>query len=686
MSTLAFVSDPRNFTYHRLSAQPLTIAPVTERTTVDPASLHVSITDAVRPSSWRFAAVPDFVRDPRYQGFELCLPRSVVAPTVADVYAWLNAGLMSYDTLSGYEFQPDSPEAALCAAEIPVFKKLTQQVGVNVSWFLGHGYARGYTNQHIPSTLTDIMRHVAAVYARNYIQLPSKPDPALTNPGWPCFTGPPAGKIVSVLCCGADPDPSRVMESANNAALRFGLDQRTALAFGMGGRSGPMYKDTPSYRYSGRRTHEAWAIGKGWSQRNRVVQMASNGGNRVVRSLYERLSHSRRNVDGLWHAGTRDFNVFQGLPYHYEADISGYDQSVSPELQDMLAMVWTEQWPELAPAIKCWRMLEARPLITPSWDYDDYHVAIVHSLGGTRSGLKLTTEVGTFLEVCVTLYALHRQGLNYLNFPWRDTGHGGDIVSLHAGDDVRISTRRRLDVDKWTADFAELGFKCELVVGDGFLSRHTSPTFPNVPIAGRVVQQTMSNESERTGRRTLGLHYLGFRARTERFELLPEFLQRETWSCIRHAAWIRELAMDHDFNSVNELRSVLATSPRVQERIASALESAAGLSWFDEQLREADHSTTSRYAVEMAQTIKANLSVDSSSIDKQIDALSSIVGRLPLHTRMSLAYDGYHAVGAGATEGLKWLKHVAVKYGKFTTDAATAALVTDLEVDLDSDR
>jgi hypothetical protein len=205
----------------------------------------------------------------------------------------------------------------------------------------------------------------------------------------------------------------------------------------------------------------------------------------------------------------------------------------------------------------------------------------------------------------------------------------------------------------------EVGLTCELIPGDGFLARHLTRSLDGIPIAGRIVQQTMSNEHERFGPEALGIHYLGFIARTEGSEALPSVLQDAAWQVIKHARWVRDLAASHrSVTDLKSLRQLLSTDSTVKEVIAEALRSTAGLEWLSEHTRAAEHSEVGRRLLSWITEDVRRLQLPQVSLEHYIDAASHRLAALPETQRLRMALDGYYAVAASSVQAHRWLNSV----------------------------
>jgi hypothetical protein len=652
-----FASNQDYWYMKRMTAGPIDVHESVESVDLTDEKLRLHVDTILRPYQWRILP-PDVKRDARHFNFNRINEQSNVVKTEEQLLGWLDAGWTTYNELQ----EETTLNRLIVNTELPHWRKLTNQKGVQISSHVAR-QGPGYTGMRIPADFVKVCRFVLAQYAFYTGASDYRPDPAETNCGWPTMaTGNPAGKVVGRLLVHPDDRTVDIMEMCKQFSQIAGLPEKAYLGYGLARRSGPVYKDLPLLRY---KTGNVWSeIGtwKGCYQRNRTVQMSSAGANNKLHSLYAVLNGARRRINGLWHEGGGNASLLKGYEFHVESDLSSFDITVPPELQDLLRDEMSYAFPHLEDKIIFWRVMENRPLISPSWSLDKDTVSILSYDGGTRSGLKMTSEIGTLISVCAVLYSLYKQGFDYTKWP----SINDEFAFLILGDDVRLSTSRRIDPEGWEAAHAVIGLKAEIVEGHGFLSRHTSSVLKDSPIGGRIVQQTMSNEHEVVGKKYLGLQYLGFLARTNGFDALPSLLQERIWKCITNADWIQELKRETKLNSISELRYHLENSRTIREKIASALLESEGQEWYRVGERAADHSRSSFERVRIAKQIVADVGTEAESLDALIDSVSIKLGTQSRGDRMRLALEGFIAVSSSTNEGWKWLHQVIKSYNVAT--------------------
>jgi hypothetical protein len=324
------------------------------------------------------------------------------------------------------------------------------------------------------------------------------------------------------------------------------------------------------------------------------------------------------------------------------------DDSTSRSIQEALGAAMKREWPDLHEPVDFWLFMENRPIITPSWDLQPDEAWIVPSSGGIHSGLKMTAEQGTLIATICALYALEACGLDINEWPQQT-----EFTLAIQGDDVHLETDKPVNLDAWRAAWLELGYDCELAPDTRFLSRHRVAG-SSFPVAGRIVQQTMSNEHEPQGPEALGLAYLGFFARSEGVEQLPVTLQTEAWNVISTAAWVQATGQP----SLETLRHWCGNAPQARTEIARALQSVAGQAWLAAAERDAEHSAASAAQVAFAASMGMTTS-RTASLDATIEQVIVTARSLPPHDLMSEAVAGYQACSTSNVAGWSWLARLA---------------------------
>lgn len=656
MDLRTFAQDPSRWRFKRMSAQRLVVRSVPP-TAVTAETLDVITHDAPRPLPWAFGRAPTPERDPRHPDFEIFDERSVVAPTESRTLAWLDAAAKATDDLRNSKLHP-----LVLNSELPHWMKLNVQRGTPVDNFVA-AFGPGITQGEVPALFRDVCMHIAKVYARYYDgAYRAGPDPADTNAGWPTFRSGQTAKLVGNMLGPKNASLDRIKElGLKFSAAKRELVEPTTHAFGISTRTGPVYKMLPQNAYLG---GSAWSTvfeAAGAQTRRRPVMMAWCGGNRRIRPLYNALMSARMRVPGLWHAGGPNFRRVAPYRWHYAADISGYDRSVTASFQRTVADAWRMfatligQGETLHPTIDIWEYLESRPLVTPFWGLSDGLVTVVNSGSGEHSGMKTTSAFGTFGDEAMLAYALHRLGIaNYSEYPYGDR-----LAILVSGDDSRIGCEKPIPADGFAAACAELGLTVELLQAGDFLATHLSPVLWNAPLAGRIVQQTMSNEKERVDEESkLGLAYLGFLARTERADRLPPALLQAAWQVVQHAKWIEDLGGG---KGLLEFKQMMIESSAVRAEIERALDDLKGTTWFDDLWKASEHSAAAAATLRLLMSMKKVLGLDALTRAYVVEAVADVTDGWDDAQILEYATRGYDSVAAGGDAAQKWFATVISK-------------------------
>lgn len=578
-------------TYHRLSVLDPGRQSMAEPLGQTPGVVEGRrILEAPRPRYWRFCEPPRLSRDPRAARFSRLTVGSHVATSESTIDALLAA--CEPTALELNRLVEGGSRDPLVLSEQDVWKKITIQVGTNFAWFVPP-ISKGLDAQALDPAFEKAARIVVKRFKRASEATglgPETPDPSGTQSGFPFFTSHPAAKAAG--CALWAGDYARTLDKGRSWCSNHGLPDEFAFANGLGGRSGPVYKWTPEW-YPTASGWRADTETRGYMQRNRVVQMSPLVINYMLRPFYRTLHDARKTLIGQWRTGREDVRLHLGSKFNYEADVSGFDNGVTIIHQATLASVIAEEWPALAKLADTWFRCEQHALITPSFTLNSAFCAAVVMAGGISSGLKPTSEIGTMIADILSVATLMKMGFDVAQWP-----EVPGVRISNQGDDVRISSDVALDTAQWTESFQQMGFSCELRPGWVFLAKHLFPDGRMVPVAGRLVQQTISNEHEKIGKHGLGLQYLGFLARFEGSEHHHPFLSSAVWSAIKEVEWIAELRC----SSVAAVRTRLL-EPDCQRTIAASLVNAAVDKSMEAILKDAAHSPTAAAIVAMARKL-----------------------------------------------------------------------------------
>lgn len=457
---------------------------------VQPVPANQTLTAGAMPRSWQRTFRPPLPEnDPTNPAFTV-LPTagSVMHNSEAELYAAFDAARKSAEEVRNELDRTDDP---ILRGEWDVFKKITIQKGQIPSSIL---VSLGPPDVTVPGEWVDIGRRVLQAYRQKAIVEEPVMSPFDTNAGFPAMTVGFAAKLLSALLT-MEKSADAIDELSRQFCSLVGLPEATAQSYGLNHRQGPLFKSQPYYRHVGGGTWDVSMVAEGAWPRARQVFMAAYGNTAVLLPLFKVLQSGRRGLLGLWHAGSSDRvaveNATNSRMFIYESDISGFDLTVSYSLQSTLCDLMTEAFPELGWAARIWLYYESRPVISPNRMLAPGYT-LTTTRGATHSGQRLTAEVGTLITLITTLYVLkqlrpdHDPVTSWLR---------GDVMLLVQGDDVLIGTPEPLDIDEWTNRWRDVGLNCELLDARRFLSKHRVGSMA-YPVAGRIVQQTLSNEHE----------------------------------------------------------------------------------------------------------------------------------------------------------------------------------------------
>jgi hypothetical protein len=289
---------------------------------------------------------------------------------------------------------------------------------------------------------------------------------------------------------------------------------------------------------------------------------------------------------------------------------------------------------------------ETLPLLTPAWDLQDELMTIVEFRGATRSGLRLTAEMGTYIATCCSLYALHRQGYDHTLWP-----DAPDFALMHQGDDALVLVKKPLDCEGWAEAYAECGFTADLKGSDVFLSMHQRAEQCAAPRVSRLIQQTLSNEHEVTGPPDLaaGLQMVGFLGRAMNAHALPRMFQERVWQTIKIARWIEDaLRSGAPRVGLVPFRNWCATDAKADELMRQALEWVKGVSWYESNVRNAEHSPIASAIVAASEAHGADAAA-MLALDKLVSQAAQRLNARPWNERRAIIV----AIANAKSEGTK---------------------------------
>jgi hypothetical protein len=465
-----------------------------------------------------------------------------------------------------------------------------------------------------------------------------KPNPHETNAGSPVGSAGYVAKLIGACCTSRHDDWDHTFELTERIGNEIAVPRPATLCFMVSFRAGPTAKFQPEWEYRGSGQYQANRKVQGAWARARQVFMGPFSGNLLLEDLWARLLAGIKLLPGLSHDATSDDELaakfYSLMHYIYESDISGYDQSVTREVQAALRDALIDIFPELEGGITAWYELEGQPVATPNWfappdPYGDARVVrngitIVGSAGGTHSGSKMTSVVGTLICLCTTLYALEKLGASNPLAAWLR----GDYMILALGDDILLSQESKLDRDAWADAWADLKFKTTLLPGCRFLMQHRTPDGP-LQVAARVVQNSLFPEYYHIGKHATAMNALAFAARTERG--IPQFLQDRVFSTLLSADWIARSKT----RSYDELQYYANVT--MEPEIKLALEAKASGDSLSRYRRDAEHSPSSARILEYALKIVPSLLDQSYSLDRSLSMAANVARSLKDSEKIRLA-------------------------------------------------
>lgn len=612
---------------------------------------HPNGTGATLPlpaPSWRFARHDDADRINGTPEFQREDPESWGLASAAQIEHGLDAAALAYERAQErLEAAAGTPDEPYLRGEVEFFKKITIQRGRSPFWFVGEeGPGEGPT---LPALLYEIADKVLAAYRAHWTRTEFEAAfPIDTNAGWPTFSPGVAPKL-----CGAALSANTLpalLERLHGFAVRTGIPECTIGAFAYSTRQGPLAKPVDWFTHVGGGTWMQTGTATSLLPRTRKVKMDSQAKQESGVDLLLDIKSARSHLLGSWHdkqgallQRARLFDFARDPRAHiFEADISGYDDSVHVAYQDMIVAAIKKHFPHLSSAVDIWIWGERRPVAGPSVDGSPgFTIRAVR--GGTRSGSKFTAEVGTLGATIGTLYVatlLRLWDVTDVVAAWSR----GEIPFSVQGDDVLLATTRSFDLDEWKAGWESFGFKCEAIPARRFLGRHWAPD-RTYPVGGRIVQNTLSGENEARGEAELPLAVLGL---AERWGDGPHSSIADlVVDCLKTSRLSIEMGI-HDGPSA---RAWLAT-PDGKDRLTRALAKAAGTPWFRRLERDAPFSpgAAAMLAHVLAEARARGLDPLAASAATRARYRNCVhrLRRLPLERALALSISLFNAIQAGA--------------------------------------
>jgi hypothetical protein len=606
-----------------------------------------------KPETWTVGLINP-KRDPRHPDFKRYVPGSRIFETEKDVDTGLDHASDFRELLLNMGADDDATDERADArgfnrdkvllGEYDVANKFSVILGRPIDSYLTRLGTPG--GPDIPGTWIDIARGILrmiknAYTTEKYVELKKKKNPHETNAGWPVGRRGWVAKLIGALCAGPKNDWKTTWDLSTFIGSEMRLPAPSTLNLMMTFRGGPTNKPHPDLLWESAGNYIAHTTHYGVTDRARPVYMAPFSGNLVLEDLWATLLAGIKMLPGLSHEGNLDDELVRNIAYAndhfvYESDISGFDQSVRRKVQEALRDAMAAEFPDFTDEIETWFQFEGMSVITGPWsNYLRSHdnkgaprdgFTIVGSAGGTHSGLKTTSVIGTLICLTCTFYALHKA----TNTPWARLLHNWideDFLLLCLGDDVLLSREDKLDRDEWAAAWGELGFRTTLMPGCRFLMLHRTPDGPK-QVASRVIQNTLFPEYFYDEGTSQGMNALGFRARTDRG--IPVYLENAAFEAVKPARWIQASGAE----SWNELREYTQTT--ALPLIEAALKKVAISEPVLAAKRDADFSPSATIMRDTILQIRPDLLNQSYSLDNSLADAARAVRDLDLARRREL--------------------------------------------------
>lgn len=318
-------------------------------------------------------------------------------------------------------------------------------------------------------------------------------NPLDTNHGAPFFDSEPGHRLAALQAMAFGPNPTLASINKRLSALAAatGADPLWFQAAAVNRRMQPTAKPSRGQMVVGGMIQQSAAYTGMWA-RTRLVYMMPFWVNLMVTPVSLPLKQARLLVPGFGHdaVGTKAYlPLTKQWKYTYENDMSAFDTSITPVMRGLF-------WDALgragaySTALDLLRQYdESTSVVSPSWEGVEGEASIYSGPTGLLSGLKLTTEVGSAVSACATVYALVKVGV----LSEADALAGRWPTFLMLGDDVLFGHSSKVDTTAFGDAIAEVGLKAKAVEGNRFLMKHTVDG-KQYAVACRVLQQTVSNE------------------------------------------------------------------------------------------------------------------------------------------------------------------------------------------------
>lgn len=242
---------------------------------------------------------------------------------------------------------------------------------------------------------------------------------------------------------------------------------------------------------------------------NRVAFMAPYVLNLYLSPIQSEWKTLRKMIPGLIFDGdirTKTFAFIKSRkPYLMESDYSNYDRTIPNNLMKAFFAGYCNGLPHSDYYFALLQQTHSNlSLIWPDWTTDQRGVGFAFNVSelGLLSGLKITSEIGTFCNLLVVIKSLVEAKLfteeTIYDYLISQQGNSfADPYYLIASDDTLLIhpdlDKLRDLVNHFIANAELAGLKGKLEIGDRFLMRHMHHG-KDTPLIARVWQNTLSNE------------------------------------------------------------------------------------------------------------------------------------------------------------------------------------------------
>lgn len=480
--------------------------------------------------------------------------------------------------------------------------------------------------------------------SEDYVMFAEFDPPNVTNAGYPTYMAGPLAKLISNLLYNRTFD--QLYSNCLNFSNYMGIPSLGTLAYGVNARISASSKPIPIFmRDSTNFIQIAELVNGGPAVRQ--VWMASAVLNTAISNLVVRSKAVRMALHRLgifcWHdqanldEGARRINT---SAYIEEIDQSAYDKHVGKKLQKMMRDVLMKYLPHLSAEIDCWFNAEQLPFMTKDLYGRANFGTIITRSGQTSSGLAMTSDIGTLINVILTTYTLSKLwNISYTQLMYELKT--GLTTLLILGDDLLIGTGRYINESLFSEIQKGLGFDVKILKGVRFLSKQYVPSGIR-PIAASVIQQTVSHERPPKGsyKDVAPIKVIGF---LSRWSIGPyDSLVQSTSQVISTIPFYKELG-------INDGKTAQDWLDKHPTDVNNALESRANMSYLLTIINEAEFSPS---ANSIFQTM-TKMGVDFQKIfelDRRVKTIMKSFMMLEERKRFELAMSLYARITRGRSD------------------------------------